>query len=95
MCHRKMFARGGLNPFVYTLAAGLRVLMGLSMVTCLFTLIHFFSASGRLLFPCSPADRPTQLAANDFTLERIAVSFPHYSSCATEGLDCEKINFLF
>lgn len=41
MCHR-MFTRGDLNPAVYVAAAHLRALMGLLMVTCLFTLVHFF-----------------------------------------------------
>lgn len=38
MC-RRLFTRGDLNPAVYVAAAHMRVLVGLLMVTCLFTLV--------------------------------------------------------
>lgn len=77
-----MFTRGDLNPAVYVAAAHLRALMGLLMVTCLFTLVHFFfapPANPRPLAACSllasAAHGPTQLLANDLTLEGTDVSF--------------------
>lgn len=48
------------------LTTGLRVLYSDSFV---YTEAAFYSLC-RLLFTCSAADRPTQLVANDFTLER-------------------------